>query len=51
MINLRESWKGYLWQRRFASYPMDKDWLLKAVAYVELNPVKVGMVKKAWDYR
>ena len=46
MINLRENWKGYLWQGRFASYPMDKGWLLKAAAYVELNPVKAGMVKK-----
>jgi putative transposase len=51
MINLRENWKGYLWQGRFASYPMDKNWLLKAAAYVELNPVKAGMVKNAWDYR
>ncbi len=50
-INLRENWKGYLWQGRFSSYPMDKPWLLKAAAYVELNPVKAGMVKKAWDYR
>ena len=51
MINLRENWKGYLWQGRFASYPMDNNWLLKAAAYVELNPVKAGIVKKAWDYR
>lgn len=51
MINFRENWKGYLWQGRFASYPMEKSWLLKAAAYVELNPVKAGMVKKAWDYR
>ncbi len=51
MINLRKNWKGYLWQGRFASYPMDKNWLLKAAAYVELNPVKAGMVKNAWDYR
>jgi len=51
MINLREHWKGYLWQGRFASYPMQKSWLLKAAAYVELNPVKAGMVKNAWDYR
>jgi len=27
---------------------MDEDWLLKAAAYVELNPVKAGMVKNAW---
>ncbi|MEN8177733.1 MAG: transposase [Pseudomonadota bacterium] len=51
MINLREGWKGHLWQGRFASYPMDKNWLLKAAAYVELNPVKVGLVKKVTDYR
>jgi len=51
MINFREQWKGYLWQGRFASYPMDKNWLLKAAAYVELNPVKAGMVKRAWEYR
>lgn len=51
MINVRENWKGYLWQGRFSSYPMDKNWLLKAAAYVELNPVKAGMVKKAWNYR
>jgi len=30
---------------------MDKNWLLKAAAYIELNPVKAGIVKKAWDYR
>ncbi len=51
MINFRENWRGYLWQGRFASYPMDKKWLLKAAAYVELNPVKAGMVKNAWNYR
>ncbi len=51
MVNFRENWKGYLWQGRFASYPMDKSWVLRAAAYVELNPVKAGMVKNAWDYR
>ena len=29
---------------------MDETWLLRAVAYVELNPVKAGMVERAWDY-
>ena len=51
MINFREKWKGYLWQGRFASYPMDERWLLRAAAYVELNPVKAGMVKNARDYK
>jgi len=50
MINLREKWKGYLWQGRFSSFPMEESWLLKVVAYVELNPVKAGMVAHAWDY-
>jgi len=51
MINFRNRWKGYLWQGRYASFPMDENWLLKAAAYVELNPVKAGMVKNAWDYQ
>ncbi|MCF6283250.1 MAG: hypothetical protein L3J28_13795, partial [Candidatus Polarisedimenticolaceae bacterium] len=51
MINFRERWRGYLWQGRFASFPMEEGWLLRAAAYVELNPVKAGMVEKPWDYR
>lgn len=50
MINFRENWRGYLWQGRFASFPMEESWLLRAAAYVELNPVTAGMVKAAWDY-
>ncbi|MCP4397610.1 MAG: transposase [bacterium] len=50
-INLREKWRGYLWQGRFASFPMEENWLLKAASYVELNPVMAGMVRQAWDYR
>ena len=51
MINFRENWRGYLWQGRFASFPMDEKYLLKAAAYVELNPVKAKMVSKPEDYR
>ena len=50
MINFREKWRGYLWQGRFSSCPMEESWLLKAAAYVELNPVKVKMVTYAWGY-
>jgi len=50
-INFREGWRGFLWQGRFSSFPMDEDWLLKALSYVELNPVKAGMVEQPWDYR
>lgn len=44
MINFRENWRGYLWQGRFSSYPMELDYLLNAAAYVELNPVKAKIV-------
>ncbi len=51
MINQREGWKGFLWQGRFSSFPMDEAWLLRAAAYVELNPVRAGMVQEPWEYR
>ncbi|MCP4493631.1 MAG: transposase, partial [Gammaproteobacteria bacterium] len=50
-INFREKWRGYLWQGRFASFPMDEPWLLAAARYVEQNPVKAGMANEAWDYK
>jgi len=30
---------------------MDESWLLKAATYLELNPVKAGMVERTWDYK
>jgi len=50
MINFREGWRGHLWQERFKSYLMDERYLYAAVRYVELNPVRAGLVKKAEDY-
>ena len=49
-INFREGWRGFLFQGRFASYPMDDAHLLAAVRYVELNPVAAGMVERARDW-
>jgi putative transposase len=49
-VNFREGWRGHLWQGRFASFPMDEQYLLRAVRYVELNPVRAGLVKVAGDY-
>ncbi len=46
-INLREGWRGHLWQERFHSFPMDRAWLLAAARYVELNPVRARLVKRA----
>lgn len=49
-INLREGWRGYLWQGRFASFPMDEQHLLAAVRYIELNPVRAGLCREASDW-
>lgn len=50
-VNFREGWRGYLFQGRFASYPMDDAHLMAAVRYVENNPVAAGMVDEAEAYR
>jgi putative transposase len=49
-VNQRENWRGYLWQGRFSSYPLDEQYLLAAVRYVERNPVRVGLVERPWQY-
>lgn len=50
-INFREGWRGYLFQGRFASYPMDDAHLMAAIRYVENNPVAAKMVARAQDWR
>ena len=49
-INFREGWRGHLLQGRFASFPMDESYLLAAIRYVELNPVRAKIVKEPWAY-
>lgn len=49
-INFQKKWKGHLWQGRFASFPMDERYTLATARYIELNPVKAGIVKKAEEY-
>jgi len=49
-VNQRENWRGYLWQGRFSSYPLDEQYLLAAVRYAELNPVRARLVEQPWQY-
>lgn len=49
-INFREQWRGHLWQERFASFPMDENYLLAAARYVEMNPVTAGLVALPEEY-
>ncbi len=48
--NFREGWRGYLWQGRFASTPMDDGHLMVAARYVELNPVRAKLAARAEDW-
>ena len=50
-INSRFGWKGYLWQGRFSSCPMEDKHLFNATRYVELNPVRAGICARAEEYR
>ena len=49
-VNLREGWRGHLWQDRFTSYVMDDSYLLAAARYVERNPVKAGLAASPADW-
>jgi putative transposase len=51
IYNGRHGVKGYLFQGRFYSCPMDARHTFTAMAYVERNPVRAGIAVKAWDYR
>lgn len=50
-INRERGWKGHLWQGRFFSSPLDEAYLWAAIRYVERNPVRAGMVRRAENYR
>ena len=50
MRNFAEGVRGYLFQGRFGSCVLDEKHLAAAVRYVENNPVRAGMVKRAWEY-
>lgn len=50
-INKQRDWKGHLWQGRYFSSPLDDAYLWAAIRYVERNPVRAKMVRKAERYR
>lgn len=49
-INRQKKWQGHFWQGRYFSSPMDERYMWAAIRYVERNPVRARMVKKAEDY-
>ena len=51
-VNRMENRRGTLWEGRYKSSPIDKDeYFLKCCCYIELNPVRAGIVKKPEEYR
>jgi putative transposase len=42
--------KGHLFEARFYSAAIDDDAALEVVRYIELNPVRAGLVPRAQDY-
>lgn len=50
-INQREDWRGHLWQSRFASFPMSEAHVYACLRYVELNPVRAGLVTRPEEWR
>lgn len=48
--NIEKQRQGHLWQGRFYSCVLGRTHLLRAIRYVEMNPVRARMVKKPWDY-
>ncbi len=49
--NARHSPTGHVWQGRFYSCPLDEAHLWAALRYVELNPVRAGMVETAEQWQ
>jgi len=51
-FNGRYKRKGTLWSGRFHSSLIDsQDYLFVCQRYIELNPVRAGMVEHPWEYR
>ena len=50
-INRLKKWRGHLWQGRFFSSALDETYLWAAIRYVERNPVRARMVRRAENYR
>lgn len=43
---------GHIWQGRFKSSPVLKDeYLLNCINYIEMNPVRAGLVSNPMDYK
>ena len=49
-VNRLHGRSGHLWQNRFFSCALDEEYYWTALRYVERNPVRARLVRKAWQY-
>jgi len=49
-VNRLHRRSGHLWQARFYSCVLGDSHLVNTMAYVERNPVRVRIVRQAWEY-
>ena len=49
-VNRSHGWSGHLWQGRFFSCALDEPHAYRALAYIECNPVRAKLVRRAWEY-
>jgi putative transposase len=51
-VNARRRRTGTLWEGRYRAAPIDSEaYLLRCCRYIELNPVRAGLVARPRDYR
>ena len=49
-LNFRDGITGHSWQNRYFSTPLDATYFLRALRYMERNPVRAHFVASAEDY-
>ncbi len=50
-VNRSRGWTGHLWQGRFYSSALDDSYAWAAIRYVERNPVRAKLARRAESYR
>jgi REP-associated tyrosine transposase len=50
-INRARGWTGHLWQGRYFASALDENYVWTAIRYVERNPVRAGLARRAEEYR
>jgi putative transposase len=50
-LNFGAERTGHVWEGRFYSCPLDEAHFIRALVYVDRNPVRAGLVRKPWEWR